>query len=116
HQIDGGADGREVEAIPRANIAPENLAKMQSGAERQRRQTLPKPLLIEMCHAHARGGHRAQSPPTHATRRPPADRESYQYAVADKFQHFATEGMNRARDAIEPSVECCDDHGRRIVI
>ncbi len=32
-QIDGGADGGEIETIRRADIAPENLAKMQSGAE-----------------------------------------------------------------------------------
>src|SRR5215470_19118185 len=33
-QVDGGADGGEIQAIRRADIAPENLAKMQSGAER----------------------------------------------------------------------------------
>ena len=32
-QIDGGADGGEIKAIRRADIAPENLAKMQSDAE-----------------------------------------------------------------------------------
>jgi hypothetical protein len=33
NQIDGGADGSEIQAIRCADIAPENLAKMQSGAE-----------------------------------------------------------------------------------
>jgi len=32
-QIDGGANGSEIQAIRRADIASENLAKMQSGAE-----------------------------------------------------------------------------------
>ena len=32
-QIDGGADGGEIQAIRRADIAPEDLAKMQGGAE-----------------------------------------------------------------------------------
>ena len=50
-QIDGGADRREIQAVGSADIAPQHLAEMQRGAERQRRQALPLPLLIEMRHA-----------------------------------------------------------------
>ena len=32
-QIDGGADSGEIQAIRGADIAPENVAKMQGGAE-----------------------------------------------------------------------------------
>src|SRR5215510_9318958 len=92
-------------AIRRVDISPEKLAKMQSGAERQRRQSLPKPLLIEMCHADARGGDRAQCGIAGAARRSSDHRKDRQYAVADEFQHLAAERVNRAGDTIKPGVE-----------
>ena len=77
---------------------------------------MPKPLLIEMCHADARGRHRAQCGIASAARRSSDDRKDRQHTVADKFQHLAAEGMNRARDAIEPGIQRRDDYGGRIVI
>ena len=44
---------------------------------------------------------------------PFADRKDRQYAVADKFQHFAAEGVNGAGDAVEPGVERADNRFRR---
>ena len=43
HQVDGGADGSEVQPVGRTDIAPQYLAEMQRRAEGQRRQPLRLP-------------------------------------------------------------------------
>jgi hypothetical protein len=67
-----------------------------------------------MRHPDTGGRHRTQRGITSAARRLADDREDRQHAVADKFQHFAPEGVNRACDAIEPGAERRDDDGGRI--
>ena len=44
------------------------------------------------------------------------DRKDRQHAVADEFQHFAAEGVDRAGDAVEPGVERRDDRRGRIAL
>ena len=71
-------------------------------------------LFIQMRHPGSSGRHRAQSSIAGAARLPSGDRKDRQYAVADKFQHLAAKGVNRAGNAIEPGVES-DDYRRRLV-
>jgi hypothetical protein len=71
-------------------------------------------LLIQVCHPGSSGGHGAQSSIAGGLRPPVDDRKDRQYAVADKFQHLAAKGVNRAGNAIEPGVES-DDYRRRLV-
>jgi hypothetical protein len=116
YQIDGGADRREIQAIGGANITPQHLAEVQGGAKGQRRQPLPTSLFIQMRHPEPRSGHRAQSRVARGARLPFDDRKDSQYTVADKLQHLATKGVNRASDTIEPGVESRDDLGGGIAI
>jgi hypothetical protein len=64
----------------------------------------------------ASGRRTLKSPPRPSkfARRITDHREDRQNAVANKFEHFAAEGVDRAGDAIEPGIECRDDNGRRI--
>ena len=108
-QIDGGADRREIQPIGSTDIAPEHLAEMQRGAEAQRRQSLLTSRLIEMRHAGPRRGDRTQRRVAGTAGRSSGDREDRQHAVADEFQDFATERVDRTRDAVEPGIEGGDD-------
>jgi len=104
-QIDGGADGGEVEPVGGADIAPQHLAQMKRHAEGQGRQALALTRLIEARHPgpRCRGG--AQCRVASRGRRIIADGEDRQHAVADEFQHLAAKGMHRAGDAVEPGIE-----------
>ena len=104
-QIDGGTDRGEIEPVGRADIAPQHLAEMQRDAEGQGRLALPPARLVEMRHSGPRSGDGAQRGVAGAGGRPPVDRKDRQHPVADEFQHFAAEGVNRASDAVEPGVE-----------
>ena len=70
--------------------------------------------IVEMRHSEPRGGDRIEGSIAGATRLPADDREDRQHAVADEFQHFAAEGVNRPGDAVEPGIESRDDHEGRI--
>src|SRR6185437_16193777 len=100
-----GTDRREIEPIGRTDIAPQHLAEMQRGAERQRRESLLVSLGIEMRHPGPRGGHGPQGRLASAARRTAGDRKDRQDAIADEFQYLAAERMHCASDAIEPGVE-----------
>ena len=67
-----------------------------------------------MRHPGLSGGHRAQSSIAGLARCFSDDWKDRQEAVADKFQHLAAKGVNRAGNAIEPGVES-DDYRRRLV-
>ena len=104
-QVDGGADGGEIQPVGGADVAPQHFADMQRRAKRQRRQASRTTGAIEVVHAGARGGDCAQRRIACGGSVALADRKDRQHAVADEFQHFAAEGMNRAGDAVEPGVE-----------
>src|SRR2546429_493976 len=75
---------------------------MQRRAKGQRRQPLHLPHRIEMGHAGAGGGDRAQRRLAGPGRRA-GDREDRQQAVADELQHLVPEGVHRPGDAVEPA-------------
>ena len=112
-QVDRGADGSEIQAVDRADVAPQHLTEMQRHAERKRRQSLRLPRRIEMGHPGAGGGDGAQRRVAGVGRRA-GHREDRQHAVADELQHLAAEGMHRPGDPVEPGVEGGDHRrGRR---
>jgi len=43
-------------------------------------------------------------------------REDRQHAVADEFQHFAAEGVDRAGNPIKPGIKSRDHRRRRIIL
>jgi hypothetical protein len=90
-------------------IFPHSISPTCSAAEGQRRQPLRLPRRVEMGHAGAGGGDRAQRRLAGLSRRA-ADREDRQHAVADEFQHLAPKGMHRPGDAVEPGVEGGNHH------
>jgi len=64
-----------------------------------------------------RGGDRTAVAASQASRGRAADnREDRQHAVADEFQHFAAEGVDWARDTVEPGIESRDDRRGRIAL
>ena len=78
---------------------------MQGYAEGERWQVLPLARLVEVSHAGPGRADGAERRVTGRGRRPLADREDRQHAIADEFQHFAAEGVSGARDTVEPGVE-----------
>ena len=71
-------------------------------------------LLLQAAILYAMGRLPIQGSIACAARAPSDHRKDRQDAVANEFQHLAAEGMNRAGDTIEPSIESCDDDGRGI--
>ena len=82
---------------------------MQRDAERQRREALAQPRLVEMRHSGPCGGDGVERSVAGAAGRASGDRKDRQHAVADEFEHLAAEGLDRKRNAVEPGVEGGDD-------
>ena len=70
----------------------------------------------EMRHPRSRGGNGTERSVAGGPRRTAGDRKNRQHTVADEFQHFAAESVNRTGNAVEPGIERRDDRGGRMAL
>src|SRR5690242_5457848 len=106
--VDRRADSGEIEAVGRADIAVHHGAEMQPDAERERREPSAGAFLIETCHpitGRAYGSQRGVACGGRAAR---FQWENGEEPIADEFQHFAAEGMDRADEARAAIIESSD--------
>src|SRR5712692_9818333 len=111
--VDGRADGGEIEAVRCADIAVHHGTEMQPDTEWQRREPGAGALLIEACHAITRRAYGCQCGVACDGRAARFQWENSEQPVADEFQHFTAEGMDGADQAGAAIIEGGDHLIRR---